>query len=263
MSTHTEATTGRRAIREWPMAPERLRSARLHRLAGPRPAPGALRSRSRGSGAVRHSLGVGAALEHGPAPSTVAGDCLSGTGPRPSTTAQVDRPSGSLQARMESSRLGRAAITVLISAVLGSFVASSLPASELEGRVARLVAPVGSGVGLNQSWAMFSVSYWVSADVEARLEYPDGSTATWTRPQGGRLLASYRDYRWQKWTSYLHAGSRSELWRPAAEWLARTQLRDGQESRPGDAGSAPAKTQSPRIGRCRAPTLGGRGLLPL
>lgn len=134
-----------------------------------------------------------------------------------------------LQERIESDPIGRAVITGVIVFILGTLLASNLPASGLQDFFNDLVQPVRNGVGLDQAWGVFAPDPRSTVyDFEARITYDDGTTATWRFPNGDPILSPYRDYHWQKFSEQVRLDDREPLWRPFAEWLARIHDRPGR-----------------------------------
>jgi hypothetical protein len=64
--------------------------------------------------------------------------------------------------------------------------------------------------------------------LRATVTYADGSAETWRPPAGGDLVDGYWDYHWQKWQEWVRDGRHRDLWRPAAEFVAREHERDGR-----------------------------------
>jgi hypothetical protein len=127
-----------------------------------------------------------------------------------------------LQRRLESSRLGRAAITGLLIFVISSLVAANIPPSYLQVKLNKIVQPVRDGLGLDQTWSVFAPEpRRQTFGLDARIVFIDGSVQTWTVPTGDPVVAEYRTYHWQKWSEYARADDTSVLWGPLAEWLAR------------------------------------------
>jgi len=128
-----------------------------------------------------------------------------------------------LQEKVESDPIGRAVITGVIVFILGTLLASNLPASGLQNVIADLVRPVRNGVGLDQAWGVFAPDPRSTVyDFEARITYDDGKKELWRFPNGDPIISSYRDYHWQKFSEQVRLDDRSGLWEPFAAWLART-----------------------------------------
>lgn len=135
-----------------------------------------------------------------------------------------------MQERLESSPVGRRAISWLAILVVASVVLSNLPGSELKNRLMRAARPVLLVTGLDQNWGVYAPNPPTStAEVFARMTYSDGATHTWRIPRGNPVLRRpYRDYRWLKFSEYVNPSAHPDLLKGFVEWLARTELRDGR-----------------------------------
>jgi hypothetical protein len=107
-----------------------------------------------------------------------------------------------------SGRRARLAVPVALAAMIIGSVPGLLPGRALD------------QVGLSQSWGVFaprpdSAQISLSADVR----FADGSSATWRPPRFGAALALL-GYHWQTWTLNVVRDQDSQLWEPAARWIA-------------------------------------------
>jgi hypothetical protein len=135
-----------------------------------------------------------------------------------------------VQQRLESSRAGRAAISVFILVTIVSVVVWNLPSSTLKDEALRLTGPYIRATGLNQNWGVFSPDpRRHSMFLFARVRYADGSEELLSPPRGGRLVGGYWDYRWRKWAEWASTDEHSDLWEPAAGWFARRARAQGRE----------------------------------
>jgi hypothetical protein len=127
------------------------------------------------------------------------------------------------QEKVESSQLGRAAITGALIFILGSLAAANIPTSYLQLKLNSIVEPVRDSVGLDQTWSVFAPDpRQQTFGLEARITYDDGGAETWVVPTGDPFVAEYRTYHWQKWAEFARADDTQVLWGPLAVWLART-----------------------------------------
>lgn len=134
-----------------------------------------------------------------------------------------------MQQRIESSRLGRALISALLLVTLASIVVVNLPGSKLRREALRAGGPYLNATGLDQSWKLFAPNpRRATIGLRARVEYANGETTTWRLPSGGNLVGSYWDYHWQKWLEFVVDDRHADLWKPAAEFIARDSRRNGQ-----------------------------------
>jgi len=133
-----------------------------------------------------------------------------------------------MQERFEASAVGRIALSALLIFTLFGIVVWNLPGSILRTRLAPVVNPYFEAAGLDQGWGVFAPDpRRVTIDLFARLDYADGTEVVWRYPLGNPVVATYRTYRWQKWSEHVTLDVQSLLG-PAADWLAQTQLHDGE-----------------------------------
>lgn len=130
--------------------------------------------------------------------------------------------------RLESSRLGRLALSLFAVSAIGLQFVHNLPAGELRERL-RGVDPVARALGMDQSWSVFADPYRIKVIVEVRIRYRNGGTGRWTVPRGDPLIGANWDYRWRKWEEELRQDRYSNLWRPAAEYVARREREQGRD----------------------------------
>ena len=133
-----------------------------------------------------------------------------------------------LQERLEASDMGRMAISALLIFTLFGILIWNLPGGILQQKLLPVARPYFQSAGLDQGWGVFAPDpRRITNDFFARLDYPDGTETVWRYPLGDPVLATYRTYRWQKWSEHVTLDVRSLLG-PAAAWLARTQEHAGQ-----------------------------------
>lgn len=118
----------------------------------------------------------------------------------------------SLQERVETSLVGRRALSVVLIAVLAVIGAWNLPPSRLREALEPVVAPVVGVVGLDQRWNLFAPNPpQRTYEVVARITYADGTLALWEPPNNDR---------WRKWLGAARTSSNRVLWEPTAAWIA-------------------------------------------
>jgi hypothetical protein len=126
-----------------------------------------------------------------------------------------------LSERFERSALGQVVISILIVVLLVAEVSTHLPSSAIEHEVSSPANRIIRILAAEQSWGVFAPDpRSTSLRLEARVTFADGSTATWHLPDGPRIGANLRYYRWRKWLERIRADDFSGLWRPTAEWVA-------------------------------------------
>jgi hypothetical protein len=124
-------------------------------------------------------------------------------------------------ARLEASRLGQRAILVLVGVLLAAQLATHLPASAVQRAVRPTADQAIRVLASEQAWGVFSPNpRRISIDLEARVTFADGSTATWEVPDGPIVGANLRFYRWRKWLERIRADDARGLWEPTAAWIA-------------------------------------------
>ncbi len=135
-----------------------------------------------------------------------------------------------VQQRLESSRAGRAAISIFIVVTIVSVVVWNLPPSAIKEDALVVAGPYIRATGLNQNWGVFSPDPRRHAlFLSARVRYADGSEEVLAPPRGGRVVGGYWDYRWRKWAEWTSTDEHSDLWRPAADWFVRRARAQGRE----------------------------------
>lgn len=134
-----------------------------------------------------------------------------------------------VQARLESSIVGRVLISTLIVVIVGGVGAWNLPESQLSQRAQLRVRPFINATGLDQTWSVFAPDPpRKELELEARIVYDDGTERTWRVPSRDPVLGAYGDYRWLKWAEWMTTGASVTMWGPAAAWIARSEQRAGR-----------------------------------
>ena len=96
-------------------------------------------------------------------------------------------------------RAGRILLSGAIVVLLACMVVENMPASPLRRAAEPAAASVLAATGVEQHWDIFAPDpRSVSIQLEARVEFRDGTRATWRPPHGGALVGSYWDYHWGK-----------------------------------------------------------------
>jgi hypothetical protein len=87
----------------------------------------------------------------------------------------------------------------------------------VEGRANAAVRLVAS----EQQWGVFAPDpRTTSLRIEGHVTFADGTTAVWTLPEGARIGANLRYYRWRKWLERVRSDDYTALWDPTARWIA-------------------------------------------
>jgi len=112
---------------------------------------------------------------------------------------------------------------------LASAVVANLPQSKLRRDALTVARPYLNATGLDQSWGVFAPEpRREPSALRARARFADGSTAVWRPPAGDALFGNYWDYHWQKWQEWVLDENHTQLWKPAAVFIARGRDRPGR-----------------------------------
>ena len=127
-----------------------------------------------------------------------------------------------LSERFEQHPIGQLVASVLIVLLLLAQVGTHLPGdSALDAKVGDASNTMIRALASEQSWGVFAPNpRGTSLKLEARVYFEDGSRKIWTVPEGSRVLANLRYYRWRKWLERVRDDGYESLWRPTAEWIA-------------------------------------------
>jgi hypothetical protein len=131
-------------------------------------------------------------------------------------------------ARFEESVVGRVVISLCLVFTLGAILVVNMPDSELKGTVSTVTAPFLNATGLDQNWGVFATPRMLSAYVDGRVDYRDGSSGVFPIPARPGL-AAYSDYRWQKFEEMVRTDDNQQLWAPYAEYLANRARAEGHD----------------------------------
>lgn len=102
----------------------------------------------------------------------------------------------SIQERIESTGAGRALISAFIAATLFGMLVWNAPDSHLKRDVLPPVRAFMPTLGLDQNWAVFAPDPRRQVlEIEARLEYADGTAETWRVPNANAIVGSFEEYR--------------------------------------------------------------------
>jgi hypothetical protein len=135
-----------------------------------------------------------------------------------------------LQERFEATGWGRRLVNVFIVATVVSIGVWNLPDSQLKADLTPSVRRYLTTAGLDQNWAVFAPDpRRVVVQLRAQLTYEDGTSEEIVgAPEGDAVIGAYRFYRWSKWVEYVRTDDHQDLWKPAAIYLARENLRNGR-----------------------------------
>ena len=122
-------------------------------------------------------------------------------------------------ARFERSAIGRVLISIAVVVVMVSVVVLNMPASQLRSDASKYTLPVIDATGLNQNWSIFSDPRTLSAYVDGRIDFSDGSSSV-VRISTSNWLGALADYRWQKYEEVIRPDSGQPYWHDYADYLA-------------------------------------------
>ena len=142
-------------------------------------------------------------------------------------------PQARLQERIESSELGRIAISAFLVLTLVVIFALNLPWQhqfELKRQLYKVALPYSKATGIQQAWSVFAPdSRYQSIEVRGRITYADGSVAIWRLPSSDRYVGDVRNTRWKKWMEIIYADEQGAVVSSStALWLARRYARGGR-----------------------------------
>lgn len=128
----------------------------------------------------------------------------------------------SLSERAECSPVVRSLLSLAIVVVLLAEIGTHLPGSSA---VSQLVSQEANHLirftGTEQQWGVFAPDpRLTSLQIEGRITFEDGGTAVWELPDGPRIGANLRFYRWRKWLERVRSDDFAGLWDPTARWIA-------------------------------------------
>jgi hypothetical protein len=130
-------------------------------------------------------------------------------------------------AKFERSAVGRLIISVGVVVVLFAIVVVNMPDSQIRRDASRYTLPVVNATGLNQNWGIFSDPRTLSAYVDGRIDFADGSSSL-VMISTSDWLGAYADYRWQKYEEVIRPDSGSPYWHDYAEYLAANARKGGR-----------------------------------
>ncbi len=124
--------------------------------------------------------------------------------------------------RIERSPGAQILIAVAIVAVLLAQLAMHLPgASAVEDEIGDEGNYFARLVGLESQWGVFAPNpRSTSLKIEGRVSFEDGRVAVWHLPEGARVAANLRYYRWRKWLERVRSDDFRDLWEPTCQWIA-------------------------------------------
>jgi hypothetical protein len=120
--------------------------------------------------------------------------------------------------------LGSAALVVTVVVM----VLGNVPDIGLWGKLRSATQPIRSATGLNQNWQVYSPPRNISAYVDAKVTYADGTSSVYSIP-GRRGLGAFVDYRWQKYEEAIRQDTGEWLWPDYADYVAGLARAEGKD----------------------------------
>jgi hypothetical protein len=118
-------------------------------------------------------------------------------------------------------------ISVFVAFAVVAILVVNMPASALRSDAGRLTDPFVQATGLDQNWGIFASPRTLSAYVNGRIDFADGSSAV--VPISTRHgLGAFVDYRWQKYEELIRVDDGKSLWADYARYLARESRTGGR-----------------------------------
>lgn len=135
---------------------------------------------------------------------------------------RLRRTTDSELGRVAGTKLGRAALSILMACFCVFLVVWNLPSSEIRGAIRPGLRPVVEALALDQDWGVFAPNpTTVSIAVEADVELADGTVVHYEFPDGDPFIGAYREFRWRKFERLIRQDDSSgRYWRRTAEWIA-------------------------------------------
>jgi hypothetical protein len=123
--------------------------------------------------------------------------------------------------------VGQAVASVGLVFVIAALVVGNMPDSALRVAASRVTQPFLDAAGLYQEWGVFAEPRDVSAYVDARVDFSDGTSSDYPIPVR-HGWGAYADYRWQKYEEAIRPDDGRQLWPAYAAYVAGLAQRDGR-----------------------------------
>jgi hypothetical protein len=128
----------------------------------------------------------------------------------------------SIGERIERTVSAQVLIAIVIVALLLAQLVTHLPGdSAVENELGSSANQLVRLAAVESQWGVFAPNpRSTSLKLEGRVTFEDGSTAVWHLPEGARIGANYRYYRWRKWLERVRSDEFQNLWEPTCQWIA-------------------------------------------
>jgi hypothetical protein len=118
-------------------------------------------------------------------------------------------------------------ISVFAAFTVAAILVVNAPVSALRSDAGRVTDPFVQATGLDQNWGIFASPRTLSAYVDGRVDFADGSSVVIPISTGHGLRAAV-DYRWQKYEEQVRLDDGRALWGDYARFLARESRAAGR-----------------------------------
>jgi hypothetical protein len=123
--------------------------------------------------------------------------------------------------RLERSSTGQLIISACIVLFVLCEIGTNLPSSAVQREEVATADRMVRILGVEQEWGVFAPDPRpTSLQLEARVTFVNGTTATWHLPEGSNVGENLRYYRWRKWLERARSDSYTDIWEPTARWIA-------------------------------------------
>ena len=130
--------------------------------------------------------------------------------------------------KIEKSVPGQVLVSIGVVVTVAAIIVGNMPDSALKARFSDVTEPFLNVTGLYQNWAVFSQPRALSAYVDGRVDYSDGTSSVYPiRIRRG--IAGSVDYRWQKYEEAIRPDDGQRLWPAYAQYLADRARADGHD----------------------------------
>ena len=144
-----------------------------------------------------------------------------------STDGTRAQPVRDVLAKFERTVIGRVIISIGVVVALVAVIVLNMPDSQIRRDASRYTLPVVNATGLNQNWGIFSNPRTLSAYVDGRIDFADGSSSQ-VGISTSDWFGAYASYRWQKYEEVIRPDSGSIYWHDYAEYLATNASKHGR-----------------------------------
>jgi hypothetical protein len=110
-------------------------------------------------------------------------------------------------------------ISLFVAFTVLAIIVLNMPNSALKRDAGQITNPFAQAVGLDQNWGIFSAPRTISAYVNGRVDFADGSSIV-IPISTAHGFGAFVDYRWQKYEEAIRGDDGEPLWAAYARYLA-------------------------------------------